>query len=204
MSAFISAVVEGDTDAAVIRRLAAEASLEISTVHVKGGKQKVREWIGGYNAAARHHPFVVLVDLDQEFPCAPELLMDWLQHRERLLCLRVAVQAVEAWLLADRERAAQFFRVRKGNIQEEPDAIPDPKGVLVDVVRTSTSREIREDIVPREGSGRRVGAAYSSRLVEFVNSTNGWRPAVASEHSGSLARARDALRAFRAMLRSMT
>jgi hypothetical protein len=201
MSNSVAAVVEGDVDAAVVRRLAADAGLEISTMHVKGGKQKVRARINGYNSAARYSPFVVLVDLDRDYACAPDLIADWLPDREPLLCFRIAVRAVEAWLLANRERAAKFLRIPKARIEEIPEAIADPKRTLVDIARGSMSRDVREDIVPRDGSGRQVGAAYLSRLIEFVNGASGWRPEVAAANCDSLARARKALTALSVTLR---
>ena len=47
--------------------------------------------------------------------------------------------------------------------------------------------EIRDDMVPREGSGRSIGPAYVSRIIEFALSH--WRPAEASHRSESLRRA---------------
>src|SRR4051812_19859719 len=122
MTQVISAVVEGDVDAAVIRRLATEAKIEIGSIHVKGGKQNVRSRMTGYNNAARYTPFVVLVDLDREYECAPQLVKEWVPEPESLLRFRVAVRAVESWLLADGERAARFLRVRRADIPTDPEA----------------------------------------------------------------------------------
>jgi hypothetical protein len=36
---------------------------------------------------------------------------------------------------------------------------------VVELARYSRRRDIREDMVPRPGSGRSVGAAYTSRLI---------------------------------------
>lgn len=201
MNAFISAVVEGDVDAAVIRRLAAEAGLDVATVHVKRGKQNIQNRIQAYNAAARYTPFLVLVDLDREHDCAPDLVAAWVPEPQPLLRFRVAVRAVESWLLGDRERAARFLRVKRGSIPTEPEAMPDPKRMLVDIARGSTSSAVRADIVPRPGSGRAVGEAYSARLIEFVTAPEGWRIDAAAERCDSLARARRALIAFAVALR---
>ncbi len=188
---YISAVVEGDVDAAVIRRLAQEAGLGIAEIHVKRGKANVRKRITSYNQAARHLPFVVLVDLDREYHCAPDLIADWLPHKEPRLCLRVAVRAVEAWLLADRERVARFLRVKQSRIPAAPEEIDDPKKALVDIANASSSQNLLTDLVPRPGSGRAVGPAYSSRLIDFINAQGEgvWRPAAAAETCTSLARA---------------
>jgi len=58
---------------------------------------------------------------------------------------------------------------------------------LVDLARLSRRNAIRKDMVPREGSGRSVGPAYASRLVEFA--TGQWQPEAAAERCESLRRA---------------
>jgi hypothetical protein len=46
------------------------------------------------------------------------------------------------------------------------------------------SREIRDDMARRPGSGCAVGPAYSSRLIEYAQKH--WRPAIAAQHADSL------------------
>jgi hypothetical protein len=101
---------------------------------------------------------------------------------------RVAVREVEAWLLADRASMALFLKVPLALIPRDPDGLDDPKLRLVDLARRSRQRDIRVDLVPREGSGRAVGPAYTSRLVEFAGKM--WRPDAAAAHSDSLRRCR--------------
>jgi hypothetical protein len=190
MTAYISSVVEGVVDAAVVRRLLGHAGLE-TRVYVRDGKQNVRSRIGGYNAASRQIPFLVLVDLDDDYDCAPALIADWLPDREPGLWFRVAVRAIEAWLLGDRQRLASFLRVKQSAIREDPEALDNPKRAVVDIARSSSSGDIRFDMVPRPGSGRAVGPAYTSRLIEYA--TNMWRPEVAAESCDSLRRVLNAL-----------
>jgi hypothetical protein len=57
---------------------------------------------------------------------------------------------------------------------------------VVQLVGQSRRREIREDMIPRPGSGRQVGPAYHSRLIEFVEKH--WQPEVAARFSDSLRR----------------
>jgi hypothetical protein len=104
------------------------------------------------------------------------------------MCFRVAVRAVEAWLLADGEAIAGFLGVARTAIpSRSPDDLDDPKRMLVEIAKSSRRREIREDMVPRPASGRSVGPAYASRLIEFA--TSAWRPEVAAMCSESLRRA---------------
>ena len=196
MTPYLSAAVEGDVDAAVVRRLATDVGVNVGSVHVKYGKQNIRSRIASYNLASRRIPFLVLVDLDADYDCAPALIAGWLPHREEQLCFRVAVRAVEAWLLGDRARMASFLRVTQRDIPSAPERIMDPKRALVEIARASSSRELRTDIVPRAGSGRVVGPAYSSRMIEFITSSTGWRPDAAAESCDSLRRAREALLTF--------
>jgi len=74
-------------------------------------------------------------------------------------------------------------------IPANPDTTDEPKQTMVSLARLSRKRPVQEDMVPRRGSGRVVGPAYVSRLIEFISdSTHGWRPDVAAERSASLAR----------------
>jgi len=157
-------------------------------VQVQNGKPNLRRALTGYNDAAQGDPWLVLVDLDQEFDCASALVTDWLPHPNHYMRFRVVVRQVESWLLADGDRFSQFFSVRRSAIPALPDNLPDSKAALLSLVATSTRRAIREDMTPRPRSGRRVGPAYTSRLIEFVTrETEGWRPEIAAASSPSLA-----------------
>ena len=188
-SAVLSGAVEGLIDEAVLTRLVGESGGELRAIYGRNGKPHLRRVLGGYNHAARFSPWVVLVDLDRDAECAPPLIAAWLPTPAPMMRLRVAVRAIEAWLLADRERLARFLRVSVTRLPRDPDAIPDPKRFLVDLAQGSRRRDIREDIVPRTGSGRSVGAAYTSRLIEFAAGV--WRPEAAAGCSESLRRCRD-------------
>lgn len=183
----IHAAVEGDLDEAVVRRLIAHAGAEPGTVYGKAGKDALRAKVGGYNNAARRAPWLVLVDLDAEEDCAPPLCRRWLADPAPLLCFRVAVRQIEAWLMADRDTLGRYLRVARSRIPPAPETLSSPKDTLVSLARGSRSRNLRQDMVPREGSGRRVGPAYTSRMIEYV--LDAWRPAVASTRAESLLRA---------------
>ncbi len=185
-STVISAAVEGVVDEAVVRRLVPHAGATLRDVYGKKGKRLLRQRIASYNLAAQRAPWIVLVDLDNE-ECAPPLRNAWLPQPARYLCFRVAVREVEAWLLADIERLAEFLGIARGRVPPQPETLNDPKGALVNLARTSRRRDVREDLVPRPDSGRQVGPAYSSRPTEFV--TNDWRPEVAAQRADSLRRA---------------
>jgi hypothetical protein len=170
-------------------------------VYGKQGKAAIHKQMRSYNAAARHTPWIVIVDLDSEADCAPELVSDWLPISADLMHLRVAVHAVESWLLADAPRISKFLGIPLSHVPTNPDTLPDPKLTLINLARRSRSRALREDMAPRPESGRSVGPAYVSRLIEFTTDTaDGWRAMTAAQVSPSL---RSCLHRLRVLAESM-
>jgi hypothetical protein len=194
MALYIQGAVEGPTDRALLVRLLKHVGHEPGAIYIANGKAPLVEKLRGYNAAARYGPWAVLVDLDRDHDCAPAARRNWLPVVAANMSLRIPVRAAEAWLLADRARAAVLLGVPTSRIPADPDGLDDPKQTLVDLARTSRRRVIRDDLVPTPGSGRRVGAGYVSRIVEFVIDEECWRPEVAAGQSDSLRRALEALR----------
>lgn len=188
----IAIACEGITDEAVAVRLVTHVGGSVGTVYGKGGKAQLHQRMQGYANAARYAPWFVLVDLDHDADCVPPLLSNWAPHLPSLLCFRIAVREVEAWLLADRERLASFLGVAQDRLPAQPESLDDPKQALVNAARRSRKSAIRVDMVPRERSGRSTGPAYASRLIEFASRT--WRPDIAAHRSESLRRAIACLR----------
>ena len=188
----IYAAVEGPVDEAVVRRLAREVSANAATVYGKKGKHDLKRRITGYNEAARFAPWLVLVDLDQDADCAPHVKRVWLSMPSPKMCFRVAVRAVEAWLMADQGRLARFLGVQANRVPRQPDLEENPKQTMIRLCTMSRRRDIRQDMLARPGSGREVGPAYTSRLIEFTQSL--WCPAEAADSSDSLLRCLKRLR----------
>lgn len=130
-------------------------------------------------------PWFVLVDLDRD-KCAAEASRRWLPEPVRQMCFRIAVPEVEAWLMADYDQVASFLGVSAARVPANPEGLSDPKATLLDLARASRRRDIRTGLVPRDGSGSRVGPTYASDLRHFAVSQ--WRPLVASANAPSLAR----------------
>ena len=191
VSVIISAAVEGDVDEAIVRKLVAHAGGQIGSVYGKNGKPMLRKKIKGYNNAARHTPWLVLIDLDNDADCAPPVREEWVPDPAPHLCFRIAVREVEVRLMADATTLARFLSVTANKIPAEPEKLAPPKDAMVNLARQSRRTVIRGDMVPRKKSGRRVGPAYPSRLVEYVR--NHWQPDVAAQHSESLKRSIDCL-----------
>jgi len=184
---YISGAVEGPSDEVILRRLVAHCGAEVHRVQVQQGKAGLKRALPGYNAAAQRDPWLVLVDLDQDFACASSFAQAWLPAPSKFMRFRVVVRQAESWLLSDAERFSRFFAVRRSAVPGNPDDLEDAKQALLNVVHGSRRRAVVDDMVPRPRSGRRVGVAYTSRLIEFASDVEGgWRPDVAATTSPSL------------------
>ncbi len=181
-----SAAVEGPIDEVVLRRVVEHCGAGLGAVYGKSGKSTLLRNLHGYNRAAHFQPWIVLVDLDRDADCAPPMFVHWLSDPAPQMIFRIAVREIESWLLADRETLAGFLSVAPARVPAQVEALADPKATLVNLARASRRRDIRADMVPREGSGRVVGPAYAARIIEY--SQRMWRPDVAARCSDSLAR----------------
>ena len=192
----ITCAVEGVIDDAVAQKLIVNAGCSPGKIYGREGKAHLRQRIRAFNNAARLSPWFVLADLDQDAACAPDLRTAWLSDPAEHLCFRIAVREVEAWLLGDQERVAKFLGLPVARIPAQPELLDDPKLTMVNLARKSRRKDIRIDMIPSQESGRQVGPAYTSRLIEFVSH---WRPDVASECCESLRRAMACLARFATM-----
>ncbi len=183
----VNLLVEGYIDRVIVRRVLEHVGLPCGNIYGEQGKEYLLQRLPNYNQAAQFYPWLVVIDLDQDAQCAPEFVRRVLPKPAKHMQLRVAVRAIEAWLLADAQHLAAFLGISKARFPANPDAEPDPKITLVNLARQSHRRKIREDIVPRPGSKAQVGPGYPGRLTEFVLGVKqAWRPEVAMRHSPSL------------------
>lgn len=191
----LTGAVEGSIDEVALRRVCQETDRAIEHVYVTNGKANLLKRLAGFNHAAQYAPWVVLLDLNG-VACAPELQSGVLPAPAPQMCFRVAVRAIESWILGDRERLARFMSVPLARVPVLPDDELDPKQTMVNLARHSRRRAIRADMVPSQRSGQRVGPGYAARLIEFLlDQEEGWRPSVAAIQSDSLSRCLRALAA---------
>jgi hypothetical protein len=181
----VSAAVEGDLDAAVVRRLIGEVGLPVGSIFGRKGKSRLDKHLPGYNNAARLGPWFVLRDLDHDAPCAAQLVQGLLPAPAPRMCLRVAVREVEAWLLADYAGMAKLFQLPIDQIPRSPESLDDPKGALVQLARRSPNRTLRQEIVPAPRTTAKVGPGYTARMIDFAARL--WLPRTAALASPSLA-----------------
>ena len=191
----INLVFEDDLTGVVLRRLLSivRPDCVIGLCYRTGGKGNIKRKLKGFNNAAKGMPYMVLVDLDDEYECPPMLLEDWFDcEKHPNLHFRIAVREIESWLLASRNSLSRYIGVHQREIPLRSDEILNPKEFLLTLARKSRKRALREDIVPRVNAVAKVGPYYNVRLAEFVNQA--WDYREASECSGSLKRMVERLR----------
>lgn len=193
----VNVVVEGITDEPVAIKILEHVGLETGTIFGRSGKEHLLKTIHAYNNAASISPWLALVDLDTSTQCASQARLQWLPRPATFMCFRIAVHSIEAWLLADREAIANFLSVNLTKIPYNVENEHDPKKTLVNIARKSRDRNIRNDIVPRQESGARVGPLYVARITDYT--LNHWRPDEAAKNSESLSRCIKALSALAAI-----
>jgi hypothetical protein len=192
----VNIAVEGDLDEVVLKKLLDFIGMEVSYVYGKRGKNYLMENIQRYNQAAQHGRWVILVDLNNDAKCPPPFINSWLPLRNQNLQLRVAVRAVESWLLSERDEMARFLAVSKQRIPLYPEDEDKPKRILINIARHSRSKTIRTDIVPRDGSTAIQGPGYTTRLIEFTMKY--WNPERAASNAPSLQRSINSLLQWKA------
>ena len=150
-----------------------------------GGGSKFWLIAARYNEAGKNTSVMGLADLEQE-QCAPLLLASKLPCKSAGFHLRIAVRMLESWLLADRQSMARFLKVPISALPTNPDNEAHAKRVLVDIARKSTSKTIRDALVP-DDSGGVVGPDYVATMSKFIEQH--WRASVARKTSPSLEKA---------------
>lgn len=190
----VTLAAEGVVDIAAATRLCEHAGHSVHRTFPTQGKVTLNRQLSGYNNAARLGPWLVLRDLDHDAECAPALVETLLPARSPLMLLRVAVHSLEAWLLADAGSFAAFFQIHESAVPNEPDLLPNPKRIVLDLVQRSEARSIRDAMLPPQKSMSRVGPGYSAKLIEFIREH--WRIEAAVEHSPSLRKCVGALAAL--------
>ncbi|MCK5269445.1 MAG: hypothetical protein KAJ46_01620 [Sedimentisphaerales bacterium] len=193
----INIIFEDLLSEAVLRKLLEKSgqNYDIGISYNSGGSGWIRKRIAGFNNAAKGMPYLVLTDLDRE-ECPPLLLDEWLgNHKHHNLLLRVAVREIESWILGCRTAFSDFVGIREELIPAEVDKIKDTKEYLISLVKKSRKRNLRSDIVPKEGSTARVGPDYNGRMIYFVEKF--WEPYEARKYSPSLQRTMEVLSNFK-------
>lgn len=181
----ISLVYEDDLSGCIIRKILKD-EFQITTEYNKHGFGGIKKKIQGYNNASMYGNFFVLTDLDTS-ECAPLLIKNWLHNEKKPnLIFRVAEKEIESWVMADRKNFALFLGISKENIPVECDKIDKPKEFLLNLVKKSKRKYIKEDMLPKY-EGDVFGPDYTGCLSTFINDM--WSLESAVQNSKSLNRA---------------
>ena len=183
---WVKGAVEGMPDEVVLRKICESENISLQAVYICGGKSKLDKKIPSYNSAAAYGNWIILRDLDHDADCGPELLEQLLPEPSENMRLRVVIREVESWLMADHAAFASFFGLRETQLPNDVEAIDHPKEFLIRLIEGSRKKAVREDMLPRPGSGRGEGRAYASRLAEFAQFR--WSPERAAGICDSLDR----------------
>ena len=165
-----------------------------------GGKPDLDKRLPEFNRSANSLAWLVIrdLDLDDRRLCIPALTTQLLGGPPgRVMCFRLAVRSLEAWLLADHVAFAEYFAVSRA-LPHRVDELDDPKTSLINLCRRSRKKDIKEGIPPRPGSRRIEGPEYTGIIQDFGR--NRWCPDRARRRSPSLDRALRRLARLRALL----
>ncbi len=189
-------VVEDTLSEAIMRKVIATSGpqLEVDRAIVTRGSGTMRTNVSKYRTASRALPHVLVADLDNT-SCPPALREDWqLAHTSDRLLFNVAVREIEAWLLADQEGIAGLLGISRNRVPVHPELERDAKQSLVNLARRCRNRQLREELVPAQGSVNQIGPVYNARMTQFV--ADSWNVLRACHASPSLARAVDRIAVF--------
>jgi len=157
---------EGPLDGVLARRLIAHVGgipgIDYISPRRARGVRALDPRIPGLLIAARHgQRILVLRDLDQDAPCAGALVARLHPTPHARFCLRIAVRALEAWLLADRDGIASALGVSRRLVPKAPERLDNPKSSLWEVARNTNNDDIRDAFA----GGFQARSAWASEFM---------------------------------------
>lgn len=184
--------IEDELSEAISTKILQYFGVGITIVLREDGNAYLRQKAPELNRSAKGIDIFLLTDLDSSKDCPLGLIHSWIKGplNPRFL-FRVAVMEVESWLMADREGVAKFLSIPVNRIPSNTDGIPNPKEFLISLARSSKTRKLRDELVPKPGAKVPIGYGYNTRLIEFVREH--WNLEHAATVSPSLRRTLDRL-----------
>ncbi len=179
------AFVEDKLTQSILRNILDRKNLNNAMIVVKHGAGNLKSNITEYNRVAKSQNIIVLRDQDQ-IPCPPMAVDQWLPRtiQNPGMIFHVIEHEIEAWLMADRVKFAQWLNCKVNEIPSNPDTVIDPKQKLFSLVRNSKRNELKRAILPH-GTARQ-GPEYNFELGRFVDKH--WRLDHAVKTSNNLKR----------------
>jgi hypothetical protein len=176
---------------AVIKKALAHCSNDfyvLSDLPARGGQ--VRNLMDKY-------PVILLTDLDAE-TCAPQLLWKLIRDKHSNFILNIAVDEAEAWLMADREGFADYFKIKIADMPSPHQTKQGGRKALTEMkfdykpslyltyepAKKIRHAEFRQQLTPKKGAAK--GQEYNSCLLPFIQ--NRWDIDNACRNANSLSR----------------
>ena len=167
----------------------------ISELPARGGqvKSKVQE----FNTLSKQNPVVLLIDLDNH-DCAPQLIERFIKDKNDDFIFNIAIDEAEAWLMADREGFAAYFKIK---VEDMPFAHQTKQGgrkalsemnfaykssmyLTHELIKKSKNSEYIKQLTPKKNAAK--GPEYNSCVLPFIQNT--WNIDNARQNSDSLNR----------------
>jgi hypothetical protein len=192
----VDLLMEGKLETSVAKRLFNRLAIEVGTVVGEKGYNYLATKLPELNKNKRGAPFFVLMDFkDTGALCPSDAILDLVKspHRNPNLLLRLAVQEIESWLMADREGLAQYLSIPLSKLPRFPDRVARPKSLLVRLGSGSKKKVVRDGFIPMASASQ--GPGYTGLMQLFVE--NHWNIERAKERSSSLQRCLRRLEEFR-------
>jgi len=183
---------------AVIKRILTYCSPDFEIIielPARGGsvKSKIQE----FNKLSETHPVVLLIDLDYH-DCAPQLIERLIKDKNDDFIFNIAVDEAEAWLMADRDGFASYFKIK---IEDMPYAHQTNQGgrkrliemsfdykssmyLTQELIKKSKSPEHVQQLTPKKNAAK--GPLYNECMLPFIQ--NAWNIDNARQNSDSLNR----------------
>ncbi|SES22567.1 hypothetical protein CCYS_10010 [Corynebacterium cystitidis DSM 20524] len=185
-------VTEGRSDSGVAKGCSnIVGTISVTTIN-KRGVANLDQKISGYHSAAQQYTdvgWLILRDSDNQCPVTLRERFDPPSNGSANFIFRVVHSMTEGWLLSDAQSCADYFRIPKDRIPKQPEKIPHPKGLLLELCRKHSPKDIRDDMVTDD---HRMGPLFADRLIEFAEQS--WNIKTAASVSPSLNRAVQRLR----------
>ena len=182
----------------VIKKILSYCSADfeiIAELPARGGqvKSKMQE----FNKLSEVYPVILLIDLDNN-DCAPQLMKQLVKDKNNDFIFNIAVDEAEAWLMADREGFASYFRIKVNDMPSTYLTKQGGKKALIEMnfaykssmylthelIKKSNNSEYIQQLTPKKGATK--GPEYNSCVLPFIQ--NAWNIDAARQNSDSLNR----------------
>jgi hypothetical protein len=167
----------------------------IAELPARGGQ--VKRKIPEFNKLSESYPVILLIDLDN-YGCAPQLVKQLISNKNDNFIFNIAVDEAEAWLMADREGFASYFKIKLDNIPSPHQTRQGGRKALIEMnfkykssfylthtlIEKSRSLEFIQQLKPKKGAAK--GPEYNGCMLPFIEKT--WNINNARQNTDSLNR----------------